>query len=322
MKLTVDCESDIQLLALPKRCALANLLSHANVTQLNLPLEAFVCQQRGLKPAPDYPIAAIAASADGLNVGDYYWLRADPVHLVLQRDSFSMATPVPLPVKSAHAELLVASLNAHFNQDGLYFLIGSSGAWYVRLHEAPQIKTTLPSAVVERNIFHFMPQGAGSSAWIAYLNEVQMLLHEHSVNIVRESAGEVAVNSVWFSGGGYMPSTLQANLLANNDFMVADSAFYQGLALMCNANYLPAFATMHQFLQSEKSQQHVRLQLPAQQLLEDDSFKVLLNGLRAKVISQLTINLGYYDKTLVAIIKPTDLYKFWRKSKALSAFLT
>lgn len=322
MKLTVDCEFNNQLLALPNHCALANLLSKANVTQLDLPLEALVCQQYGLKPAPDYPLAAVAASADGLDVGDDYWLRADPVHLVLQRDSFSLSAPVPLPVTRTHAELVVACLNTHFNQDGLRFLIGNSGAWYVCLHKAPQIKTALPSVVVERNIFQFMPQGAAASTWNAYLNEVQMLLHEHAVNIARESAGEVAINSVWFSGGGCMPSTSQPNLLAGIDLMVADSVFHQGLALLANAPYLPAYASMAQFLQSENLKQHVRLQLPAQQLLEDASFQVLLKALKSKVVTQLTINLGYYDKTLVAMIKPIDSYKFWRKRKPISAFLT
>ncbi len=322
MKLTVDCESDNQLLALPNRCALASLLSQANVTQLDLPLEALVCQQHGLKPAPDYPIAAIAASADGLDVGNGYWLRADPVHLVLQRDSFSMATPVPLLVAQSHAEQVVACLNTHFNQDGLHFLIGDSGAWYVRLHDVPQIKTALPSVAVERNIFQSMPQGVASTTWKAYLNQVQMLLHEHAVNITRETVGEVAINSVWFSGGGCMPSSAQIDSLVATDLMVANSAFYQGLALMTNATYLPTFASMQQFLEGEKSRQQVRLQLSTQQLLDNGSFQVLLEALRAKEVSQLTINLGYYDKTLVAIIKPIDVYKFWRKRKPISTFLT
>lgn len=119
-----------------------------------------------------------------------------------------------------------------------------------------------------------------------------------------------------------MPSTSQPNLLAGIDLMVADSVFHQGLALLANAPYLPAYASMAQFLQSENLKQHVRLQLPAQQLLEDASFQVLLKALKSKVVTQLTINLGYYDKTLVAMIKPIDSYKFWRKRKPISAFLT
>ena len=320
MKLTVDCVLSNQLSALPQNSALARLLSKAHIVQLGLPLEALVCEQHGLQPVPDYAIAPIAANADGLDVGDAYWLRADPVHLVLQRDSFSLSEPAPLLVKHDQAKLIVDSLNQHFSQDGLVFFIGNSGAWYLRLNQQPQIQTILPGVAVGRNVYQFMPQGAAAAVWVSYLNEVQMLLHDHPVNMARESVGEAAINSIWLSGGGFMPSAL-SSVQHDIDLIVANSPFYQGLATWSGVSYQVAAQSLADILQRVELQQHVRLQLSAQQLLDDTCFHVLWNALKTGNIQQLTVNLGYYEKTLVASIRPIDTYKFWRKNKPINTYL-
>lgn len=319
MKLTVDCSLSHSLLGLPADSALAYLLSRAHVRELDLPLEALICTQHGLKATPDYPIAAIAASADGLAVGDDYWLRADPVHLLLQRDSFSLNEPVPLQVEREHADLIIASLNRHFADDGMTFCIGDSGAWYLRLNSLPDMQTTLPAVALDRNIYQFMPQGAAASVWLSYMNEIQMLLHDHPANIERESRHQAAVNSVWFSGGGYMPQTLPSK--NGFDCLIGDSPLYQGLAKNAKLAILPIEQTVTTSLQHVDARQHVRMELPAHHLSDDDSFDLLRQALRAGKVRQLTLNLGCYEKTLVATLRPVDTYKFWRKTKPIDTYL-
>jgi hypothetical protein len=319
VKLTVDCPLSNNLLALPADSALARLLSKANVRQLDLPLEAVVCAQHGLADKPDYPIAAIAANADGLAVGDDYWLRADAVHLLLQRDSFSLSEPAPLQVEREHAELIIASLNQHFGQDGMTFCIGNSGAWYLWLKQMPEIQTTLPSVAMDRNIYQFMPQGAAASTWVSYLNEAQMLLHDHPVNIQRETKHQAAINSVWLSGGGFMPQPLPAE--NDIDVFIASSALYHGLAQWSALTIQPAEQPLSKILQHIGAHLHARLELPGQHLSDDINFAMLWDALRARKIEQMTLNLGCYEKTLVATIRPVDTYKFWRKSKPVGLYL-
>jgi len=319
VKLTVDCALSNNLLALAGDSALARLLSKANVRLLDLPLEAVICIQHGLAARPDYPIAPIAAQADGLTAGDAYWLRADPVHLLLQRDSFSLSEPAPLLVAHDHAEVLIAALNRHFGQDGMTFFIGRSGAWYVCLNKIPEIQTTLPSAALDRNIYQFMPQGADASAWVSYLNEIQMLLHDHPVNIQRESGHQAAINSVWFSGGGVMPQALSPE--NDIDKFVANSPLYHGLAQWTGLAMQATPPPRAELLQHIGACLHARLELPGQHLSDDMSFDVLHDALSARKITQLTLNLGCYEKTLVATIRPIDTYKFWRKSKPIGTYL-
>jgi len=300
---------------------LAYLLSKASIREEALPLEALVCAQSGLAPMLDYPIAAISAAEDGLDVGADYWLRADPVHLVLQRDSFSLSEPCPLTVARTHAQAMIASFNAHFAQDGLKFSLGESGAWYVSLAQPPQIKTALPAIAMGKNIAHFMPQGNAASHWVAYLNEVQMLLHAHAANAERESAGEVAVNSIWLSGGGVMPAPVTITPDSDIDCVVGNSALYKGLAKRSGLMHHDISASLQSVLLQVAGHKHVRLQLAQDLLLAEDSFQALLNGLKNRSITQLVLNLACYEKTLVATIKPLDLYKFWRTTKPMSAYL-
>jgi len=304
---------------MPPSSVLAYLLSKASIREEALPLEALVCAQSGLEPIPDYPIAAISAAEDGLNVDADYWLRADPVHLVLQRDSFSLSEPCPLPVSRAHAQAMIASFNAHFAQEGLKFSLGESGVWYVSLSQPPQIKTALPAMAMGKNIAHFMPQGSAASHWVAYLNEVQMLLHAHAANTEREGAGEVAVNSIWLSGGGVMP--VPVTLDSDIDCVVGSSALYKGLAKRSGLMHHNVSASLQSVLLQVAGHKHVRLQLVQDLVLAEDSFQALLNGLKNRSITQLVLNLACYEKTLVATIKPLDLYKFWRTTKPMSAYL-
>ncbi|MEI8362884.1 MAG: hypothetical protein WCG35_06660 [Betaproteobacteria bacterium] len=314
MKLTVDCILAPELSKLPYSSGLAQLLSKGSVMQVDKPLEALICEQYGVQSLFDYPIAAICAAADGLKVNDAFWLRADPVHLVLQRDCFSLDESVPLQVDAAHATSMVGSLNQHFNQDGLMFEIGESGAWYLRTEHTPNIKTSLPSLAVGKNAHQFMPQGLESSKWLAVLNEAQMLLFEHPANQARESSGGPAVNSIWFSGGGLMPKT---HLPSNIDLMLADGIFHQGMAKWVGEACQALPSSLDEVL--NHSVQQARLQLPNMHTLA--WFDHLLAALKTKKIKQLTLNLGFYDKSLIVTIKPIDTYKFWRSNKPVMDYL-
>ena len=317
VKLIVDCVLNHQLLAMPADSAISKLLSVAKVRRLDMPLEAVVSVRQGLLPNPDYPIAAIAADADGLQVGDAYWLRADPVHLMLQRDSFSLSEPVPLQVTHAHAEKIITSLNQHFKADDMIFVLGKSGAWYLRLEQQPDIQTSLPAVALDRNIYQFMPTGVNASKWLSYINQVQMLLHEHTVNDARESMHAPAINSVWFSGGGLMPQQVAAENGAC--LILADSPWYQGLAKHSGASIAPLDLNWTSMLDQKYAE--VRVALSAQHLSDEAHFNALWELLGTKKIQHLVLNFGCFEKTLLATIKPIDRYKFWRKNKTVSDYL-
>jgi hypothetical protein len=130
-----------------------------------------------------------------------YWLYAAPVHLALQRDTFSMAGVLTLEAEESAA--LTAALNKHFEPDGLIFF-WHLDKWFLRLNTNPNITTHAPQAALNKAVEAYLPTGEGAMQWAAFTNELQMLLFEHPINQAREARGLPTVNSIWCYGGGQM----------------------------------------------------------------------------------------------------------------------
>ena len=137
----------------------------------------------------------------GNNIDGAYWLYAVPVHLVLQRDSFTLAAPAPLPLESGEIDALTASLNKHFEADRMQFF-WHENQWFLRLENNPNIVTTVPEAAFNKDISAYLPTGEGAIKWASFSNEIQMLLFEHPVNLAREAKHLPAINSIWCHGLG------------------------------------------------------------------------------------------------------------------------
>ena len=147
------------------------------------------------------PNAALAWQLAGNNAGSAYWLYAAPVHLVLQRDSFSLAAPVPLLLESNESDVLTSALNKHFEADGLMFF-WHQNTWFLSLKTNPNIQTTAPQSVINKDINAFLPRGEGAMQWAKFQNEIQMLLFDHPINLARETKCLPAINSIWCYGLG------------------------------------------------------------------------------------------------------------------------
>ncbi len=150
---------------------------------------------------PKTPNAALAWQQAGNQAGSHFWLYAAPVHLVLQRDSFSLAAPAPLPLEIEEIDALTSALNQHFGADKLQFF-WHENLWFLRLEQNPNITTHAPQAALNKDISAYLPTGAGAIKWASFSNEIQMLLFEHPVNQAREAKRLPAINSIWCYGLG------------------------------------------------------------------------------------------------------------------------
>jgi hypothetical protein len=105
--------------------------------------------------------------------------------------------------------------------------------------------------------------------------------------------------------------------------MLADSIFYQALAksadVPCKALPQRLAEFLNQPAKFNQSLQHARLQLPNENTLV--WFEDLLTALKTKKIKQLILHLGFYEKSLMVVIKPIDIYKFWRSNKSVMDYL-
>ena len=276
-----------------------------------MPIEAVLCQSFAVSKQADWPIAALSWLGEDGDPGMDYWLCADPVHLVLQRDYFSLAHPAPLLVELAGSEALLDSLNQHFAPDGLRFFAGQSRRWYLRLSQAPEISTTMPTMAVGRDVRPFVPQGSGAARWDQLLNEMQMLLHEHPVNQQREAWGELPVNSLWLSGGGVLPRQIKTGYQT----IWADDTLVKGLAISAKLPYMPLPHSVEQLLDNSHGETLLVLESLAQ-----DWAAALTTALHNGRIKTLNINLASQGQIASVTIKRHDLWKFWRRPKPVEAY--
>jgi len=147
------------------------------------------------------------------------------VHLQVNRDQLILQAPDTLSITDAEAVSLCAALNRHFAADHFTFLAPQPHRWYLRTARPARIHTSSLARAAGRDVDRMLPEGEERMAWHRIFNEVQMLLHAHPVNEEREQRGALAINSLWFSGGGTLPR-------AHTSFkaVIGSSALARGLA--------------------------------------------------------------------------------------------
>ncbi len=231
--------------------------------------------------------------------------------MVLQRDSFSLSTPVPLPLSPDETQALLASLNQHFATDGLQFVVGESGCWYVKTSQQPEIATSHPAQAVNRDINAFLPQGADAAKWRQLQNEIQMLLFSHPVNQMREQTGLPVCNSLWFWGGGIFPNVTQRQVA----MAYGESALFKGLASLAYLRLQEAEDVV-----AGDPAGTVWLEVNASQL-EEDYFDTLALALKAGRVGDMQIHFAVGPQVLRSRLSKYDTYKFWRRRLPLSSYL-
>jgi hypothetical protein len=309
--------------------ALNTLLSRAKRSTADADgMEGWLCAQFGLVRDPDWPVAPLTLAADGGQPGSQYWLRADPVHLSLRGVELVLAPTSVLDITRAEAEALTVTLNRHFREETVQFHAPAPERWYVHLESTPDLRTHPPAEASGRNIESFLPEGADSFCWRGVFNEVQMLLHEHPVNVERESRGELPVNSVWFWGGGVKPATIAKAF----DFVWADVPLVRALGEACGAAVSCAPDAADAWLQSASPGPHlITLDAPSRALhhehengwldrlkqLEASWFLPLLRALKAGQLTRLVVTTFHRREAHSFETSRLDLWKIWRRYQTL-----
>jgi hypothetical protein len=310
-------------LALP---ALETLLARAQPAPLpEESLEAWLCGAFGVA---DQAIAPVTLRADGLELGASCWLRADPVHLRLQRDQLILQAGVPLTADEAAQ--LCDSLNAHFVADGLCFFAPHPQRWYLQLDAAPNMSTQPLAQVAGRNVHAHLPQGADALRWHGVFNEIQMLLFEHAVNQAREARGELPINSVWLWGGGQAVGELvrpYARVCGDSDLA---AAFAQAAGIPCNT--LPDDAAqciagddgdvliVWEGLRRALQQGDLHAWREGLQRFEQCCALPLLDALRAGRIARLTLDSPQAGASRRFELTRGAAWKLWRRPQPLARY--
>ena len=160
----------------------------------------------GEEPLPTAPVCYHADSGGQAETRSL--LHADPIHLRPDQDRLLGFDFHRQPLDDGLAPAFIEAFNAHFADDGLELIAPHPTRWYLALDREPDVRFQPLAEILGRNIDLFLPQGPDAGQWRAWMNEVQMLFHSLQVNDEREVRGKLPLNGLWFSGGGYLPSTV------------------------------------------------------------------------------------------------------------------
>ena len=209
--------------------ALDRLLSRSRVQVAPAAdLDSLLCSLFGMEPevgvAP--PVAPLTRLADTGAAEGGYVLRADPVHLRADQSRLLLFEAHSFELSQDEAEQLADAFNTLYADRGWQLVTPRPQRWYLSVPQDPLITTVPPARAAGQDIDACLPQGAAAVEWHALLNEVQMLLHDHPVNIEREQRGEPGINSLWFWGGGVLPQGVHSELAQ----VITDHVLCMGLA--------------------------------------------------------------------------------------------
>jgi hypothetical protein len=317
--------ADLSVPALEKMLARGVSAGLARTDVSGLPLENLLCEMFGVPCRLDAPIAPISAAFDGLDEG--CWLRADPVHLRLQRDQLVLLPNVD--ISADEAGQFCASLNEHFAGQDLSFFAPHPQRWYVRLDRVPDIQTMPLSQVAGRNVHGLLPRGGEAARWHQLFNEIQMLLFAHPVNALREARGELPVNSVWLWGGGCGANATPHKLY---DSASADEMLVEMFAAAAgvpfakwpeqwrdepgNGRQLLVWTGLRQALQrGDLDAWRVALQR-----FETGYAQPLWQALRSGKISRLQLDILGGDNVRRTLLTRADAWTFWRHTGRLAGY--
>lgn len=295
--------------------------------------EAWCCERFGVVKQLDWPLAPVTLLADGGEPGEAHWLRADPVHLQVNRDQLILGEASTFDLGQDEADALTATLNGHFGAEELNFAAPHPQRWYLRLPAPVQLHTTSLLEVAGKNIDPLLPTGVDARRFRSIFNEAQMLLFDHLVNENREAEGRATVNSVWFWGGGVMPQVQRplATRLWAGENIVCSLARAAGLSATPVPENGAAWLTATN--KTDDADEHLlvldRLRMSeryadvaawrqAMERLEQDWFAPLVDALKNGRIRRLSVQgFGEAQDFRISATR-ADLWKLWRGVRSLA----
>jgi len=170
------------------------------------PAEAWELRRAGFQPHANERLSAGLGPLRAGFVGhdkhsdEPVWL-VDLVHLALDARQATLTPPNHLAVTEDEDRALFAAVTPCLDGTGISITPLSPGRWRVALPSGLALPSASPAVVSGAALDAWWPQDEASRPWRRWLNEVQMVWHDHPVNSARVARGQPPINSLWLYGG-------------------------------------------------------------------------------------------------------------------------
>lgn len=178
------------------------------------------------------PAAALTRSLDANDAAGSAWLRADPCHVRADTVAVRMLACGDIGLTQHESDDLARALRPLFGDGGFPLEAARPDRWYLRCPQNAKLPDFAdPDAVLGDDLMQHLPRGANERQWRHLLNEAQVILHNHPVNVRRAQRGLPTANSVWFWGAGSLPDWVRTRIThaVSDDPIVAALAKRAGI---------------------------------------------------------------------------------------------
>ena len=273
------------------------------------------------------PSAALRLLALGVDPGERAWLCADPVHLGLDRQGASLSDPARLELDDVEACALHASLAPLFAEFGDLHC-DTPLAWHLALNVAPPVVIDDLRDMLGRPADGLLPPGDAGRPWRRALNEAQMLLHTHPVNLAREAHGKPVINSLALWGAGQRPAVAKPPF----DRLLSNDTIIRGLALcakLATADLPAAWensagrtVVLFDGLLAPTRMHDALAWRDALTILEQSWIAPAIAAVKSGQLKQIDLIAFGDEDSLTLTLQRHDLWKFWRRAAALDELAT
>jgi len=200
-----------QLPALQRYLSRSNRVSTAaaNFTDLLFELFPVKVTEVSLASTHDKPVAALNCFLQQEIKANHWYMRADPVCILPNRDHLELLGNRFLNIEPDEAQQFIEAINRVYTDTDWTLRSINASRWVIEQEQPINVSTTALNDAIGADMNRCLPRGPDARRWQALMNELQMMLHTHPVNQQRTVKGLYPVNSLWIWGSGQLPVSIQ-----------------------------------------------------------------------------------------------------------------
>lgn len=255
-----------------------------------------------------YPSAAVTRTGDSNERTSGFWLHVEPIHFAAGLDRLTaLVLQGERRVSEAERAELESLVAAHLRASGFDLVTTSAGDWLLRCPRALDVQTMSPEVATSSPLEEVMPRGKDARELRRLMTELQMLLHEHPVNVHRSRRGVPEVNAIWFHGEGEIGGVRRQSLPQ----AFGEDAYLRGVYRLHDFSVEPAAADARSLLSRAAKHSVAVIDIEDLDTLEALWLAPLARALLVGAIGRVDLVL---DRWHLAI-SCAALLKFWRSER-------
>ncbi len=254
------------------------------------------------------PYAALTRSLDSADAAGTLWLRADPAWVVADAVTLRLLACGNLDLSPADSEQLARSLKPLFGDAGFLLEATTPSRWYLRCPGGATLPAfAAPQAALGDDVARHLPEGEAGRRWQHILNEAQVILHNHPLNVERVRRGVPPVNSLWFWGAGMLPDWVRTTART----IVSGDEIVHALARLAK---IPVESTLAGAFAATTADSRILVDADATAgVAVEDALQRIQQALTQRVVRELRLSFASGERYRY---RHAHRWRFWRKVPA------